>query len=427
MATVKFRLKNRQSKSSTIYVYISLGRGQYAERKTGFEIDPKHWSDKTNYPIQNNVAHKNLHADLKGLESYLFQEMNDSSAKGEIINAAWLDGKIKSCFNRVQYKPDNLLKTHIQYIIDNASTRKVIGKNALGLSANRIKSYITFRNIIEQYEEVIGHPIALTEINTTFTTDFTTWLLNKQKFSMNYAGKQIKNLKTVCIDAEKMGKEIHTQSRNIQGFSESDNDRYIVTLSEEEIKQIYQTPMPNASLENAKQWIVLGCALGQRGNDLMNIKTTNIRELDGHKVIDVFQEKTKKGVTVPIVGEYAQEIVTTELPHPISLQKLNDYIKQVCKIAGLDELMEGYLIKMDEKKVKRKVFGHCPKWQLITSHSFRRSFATNHYKHISTPTIMAVTGHTRESTFLKYINQQTDKDDNARLFLNQLTGNSKSI
>ncbi len=426
MATVKFRLKNQQSKSATIYVYISLGRGQYAEKKTGFEIDPKHWSDKTNYPIQNNVAHKNLHADLKGLESYLFQEMNESSAKGEIINAAWLDDKIKECFNRFQHKPEYSLKAHIQYIIDNAATRKVSGKNALGLSANRIKSYVTFRNIIDQYERVIGHPIALTEINTTFTTDFTTWLLKKQRFSINYAGKQIKNLKTVCLDAEKMGKEVHIQSRNIQGFSESDEDRYIVTLSADEIKLIYQTPMPNASLENAKRWIVLGCALGQRGNDLMNIQTTNIRELDGHKVIDVIQEKTKKGVTVPIVGDYAKEIINTQLPHPISLQKLNDYIKQVCKIVGLDELMAGYLIKIDEKKVKRKVFGDYPKWQLITSHSFRRSFATNYYKIIPTPILMNITGHSRESTFLKYINQQNDKDDNARLFLHQLAGNLKS-
>jgi integrase len=100
---------------------------------------------------------------------------------------------------------------------------------------------------------------------------------------------------------------------------------------------------------------------------------------------------------------------------------LNDYIKQVCKIVGLDELMEGYLIKMDEKKVKRKVFDHYPKWQLITSHSFRRSFATNHYKHISTPTIMAITGHTRESTFLQYINKQSDKDENAMIFIQQLS------
>jgi integrase len=83
--------------------------------------------------------------------------------------------------------------------------------------------------------------------------------------------------------------------------------------------------------------------------------------------------------------------------------------------------MEGYLIKMDEKKVKRKVFDHYPKWKLITSHSFRRSFATNYYKIIPTPIVMNITGHTRESTFLKYINQQADKDDNARLFLQQIS------
>jgi integrase len=62
------------------------------------------------------------------------------------------------------------------------------------------------------------------------------------------------------------------------------------------------------------------------------------------------------------------------------------------------------------------VFGKYPKWELITSHSFRRSFATNSCKKIATPILMSITGHSRESTFLKYINKHIDKDDNATLF-----------
>ena len=55
----------------------------------------------------------------------------------------------------------------------------------------------------------------------------------------------------------------------------------------------------------------------------------------------------------------------------------------------------------------------------ITTHAFRRSFATNYYKAISTPILMQITGHTKESTFLKYINKQVDRDDNAKLFAMQ--------
>ena len=45
-----------------------------------------------------------------------------------------------------------------------------------------------------------------------------------------------------------------------------------------------------------------------------------------------------------------------------------------------------------------------PKYQLVSSHTARRSFATNAYKSgVPTIAIMKITGHTKESTFLKYI------------------------
>ena len=44
-----------------------------------------------------------------------------------------------------------------------------------------------------------------------------------------------------------------------------------------------------------------------------------------------------------------------------------------------------------------------PKWELVSTHICRRSFATNHYGKLPTPVLMAITGHTTERMFLKYI------------------------
>jgi integrase len=101
-------------------------------------------------------------------------------------------------------------------------------------------------------------------------------------------------------------------------------------------------------------------------------------------------------------------------PEKIALQNLNDYIKDVVKAAGIDELLEG---KKYDAGTKRKVFGKYPKYELITSHTCRRSFATNYYKSIPTTVIMGITGHVKESTFLQYINKPKDRDENARLFM----------
>jgi hypothetical protein len=51
----------------------------------------------------------------------------------------------------------------------------------------------------------------------------------------------------------------------------------------------------------------------------------------------------------------------------------------------------------------RKKHGRFAKWELVSSHIGRRSFATNHFGKIPTPIIMAATGHKSESSFLKYI------------------------
>ena len=45
-----------------------------------------------------------------------------------------------------------------------------------------------------------------------------------------------------------------------------------------------------------------------------------------------------------------------------------------------------------------------PKYELISSHTGRRSFATNMYKRgLPTLMIMSITGHNTEISFLKYI------------------------
>ena len=116
---------------------------------------------------------------------------------------------------------------------------------------------------------------------------------------------------------------------------------------------------------------------------------------------------------MPIMNESISNMILNDKHYKISLQKFNKYVKNVCEIAEINELKEGGIVKVDENKVKRKVNGLYPKWQLITAHAFRRSFATNYYKTISTPILMQITGHTKESTFLKYINKQVDRDDNA--------------
>lgn len=83
-------------------------------------------------------------------------------------------------------------------------------------------------------------------------------------------------------------------------------------------------------------------------------------------------------------------------------------------MAGIVEIVKGTKLNT---KTNRKELGNFPKYELIASHCFRRSFASNYYKKIPTPILINITGHSKESLFLTYINKREDKDANADLFM----------
>lgn len=438
MASIKFRLRSKANKNVSIKVYTSLGRGKFIELNTGFTINPKDWSDATDCPKQNTPENKVLFKNLKKLESFLFDNINTDLAQSVVIDAFWLNSKINECFKRVIKNDTGLLVSHIQHIIDNANTRKVktSGGVKIGLGKETVKNYILFRNIIIEYQKTIKKQIQFIEVTKPFVDKFTNWLINTKKYSTNTAGRQLQVLKTVCIDAEKNEIPVTPYSKTIQQFKESETDRYIQTLSFVELEQIKNVDLSNIeqlkefkasnpkltkglaitpeALINARKWILIGCEIGQRGGDLLKITNENIRYKGTTIYIDIIQQKTNKNVTIGIIAPHVIDIIESHLPKELPHQKLNDYVKVVCKLAGINEVVKGSKLNTE---TNRKELGNYPKYELIASHCFRRSFATNYYKKIPTAILIGITGHSKESLFLTYINQREDKDSNADLFM----------
>ena len=141
--------------------------------------------------------------------------------------------------------------------------------------------------------------------------------------------------------------------------------------------------------------------------------------------IEFTQVKTDKIMTVALHPKVIEilEKRNGNFPKVISDPKYNLFIKQVCRIAKITQKIQGSklndLNKEDEaaKKTKkqedvkqyRKESGIYPKWELITSHIGRRSFATNFYGTIPTTYLMNVTGHSTEAMFLSYLGK-SNKD-----------------
>lgn len=419
MANIQYKLQKSGKDSKPIAVRFKVGRQIDITVNTGFTISDKDWTE-SNLPKKNTDINKQLHKSLLKLNSFLEDRFNDASTTTTVIDKYWPTSQIKDCFGRIEKTDVGLIINHIQSIIDNANTRKVSGRNQIGISESRVKGYETFKRIIEEYQKVIKRQIHFLDINKSFIDKFTNWLINTQNYSKNYAGKQLDNLKTVCLDAEKADIPVNPYTKQIQSFKETNDERYITTLSFEDLEKIRSAEIIKDALMNARKWILIGCEIGQRASDLLNITTDDIRYKNNQIYLDVIQQKTKKHITAPIINPHVIDIIENGFPHKISTQKLNEYIKKVCEIAQINEEVLGKKMNPDAKKENpetvRKILGTFPKYELITTHSFRRSFATNYYKKIPTAILIQITGHSKESLFLDYINQREDKDVNADLF-----------
>ncbi|CEN33572.1 tyrosine-type recombinase/integrase [Capnocytophaga cynodegmi] len=422
MPSVTFLVKSKTN-PATIYVRLSVQRGKDYIKKTGLLIDPDQWSTKKKESKPTSPENKNLATNLSTLKLFIENSLNQTQQQGNPINTDWLQTQIDIFFKRID-DPNTgqsaFILDLIDYIIQTAHTRKN-GRGTLGLSQSRVKSYQTLKTIFNAYQTKTRKHYKAKDIDLKFERLFLDWLINTRQHKDSYALKLMDNLKAVCNEANTLGIETSPQLPKLaKGTPEKELPIY---LNPQELQQIRDCKITNLQLHNARKWLLLGCHLGQRGGDLLKIDHSNYAYLDnGTPAVRIRQQKTGKIVIVPIIEGLNSEILEIKnagLPYPISIQRLNEYIKEVCKLAGIDIPIthtrsvlidrNGNTIEKDDKGNyegkgnKRTIKVTLPKYEFITSHVCRRSFATNLYGKLPTTIIKNVTGHSTEAMLLKYI------------------------
>jgi integrase len=212
---------------------------------------------------------------------------------------------------------------------------------------------------------------------------------------MNTLGKTINHLKSFLND--RMRKKI-IPFFDISAYKVMEEDVDAVYLSWREISLIYHLDLSEKpDLEKYRDLFVLGCLTGFRFSDYSNIKPEEIRG----GMLYVNQTKTLSTVVVPLRIDAKRILIdkyNMQMPQ-ISNPNFNYYIKEVVRLAGIDEL-----IKITHKRGNKIIEETRPKYEWIMSHTCRRSFCTNEFLD-GTPAnlIMAISGHKTEKAFRKYI------------------------
>jgi len=402
MATIRFIIQSK-SVMSNITVRFVVNKKIDLKRKTGLTIDYKYWSEAKEEPIPKNDDLKRLKSTLSDLKKHIENAYNNSISNGIELTSEWLQLQIDVFNKKIPIVELDLLTNYIQKYIDEAPYKQN-QKKQIGLSSGRIQNLKLFKATILRYEaeQPKKNGILIKDINLQFLEKFKLWLFGKG-YSVNYVGKNIANLRTICIDASKNDIETSKQIKNFKSVSENKEPEEIIFLNEVEQEAIKNATLKREALINARKWLLLGCLIGQRGGDLLNITAKNIKDINGIKIIELKQQKTGKLVAIPLLPE-ALEIIETGLPYKISLVHFNEYIKTVCQEAGLITPTKGRKKIKNGKPTVKSVY---PKHEIVSSHICRRSFATNFYGRIPTPVLMNITAHGSERMFLSYIGKTT--------------------
>lgn len=408
MAALKYLIKGKKN-PSTIYLRFKQGDSFDLTKSTSLVIDPKYWNNKKGSVRQiSDFTNKlNLQNQLNSLKSHTLNSFNSYYSEGGAIDSDWLNFTIKDHFNQNESKDLNyVLDFTEQYISD--LPRKVLRNGKVGVSENTLKRYISLLNKLKEFEKSYKKRLLFTDINLNFYNDLKNHLINVERLNLNTTGRYINYIKTICREANKNGIKVNPDIEN--GFFKPTKEEVkFITLNENEIDDIYNLELSNKPfLNNARNWLIVGVWTGARVSDLLNLTSKNIN----NGFIEYTSQKTNQKIILPIHPQIKDTLhrLDGQFPKKISSQKFNDYIKVVAKMAGIAHITLGSLNKEIQPGIWRKVKGEYKKFELVSSHVCRRSFATNLYGKLPTPVIMSITGHTTEKMFLNYIGK-TAKDN----------------
>jgi integrase len=229
--------------------------------------------------------------------------------------------------------------------------------------------------------------------------------MESENYALNTIGKHIKNFKTFLnyALAEGYTNNQKFKSKDFKVLTEITTEIY---LTDSEIKLMFEKDLSKfPEVELARDIFLMGCYTGQRISDYNGLSENDIVEIDGFKYFKIKQKKNKKfhrEVLCPITKEMKKIMSkrhSNKPPRKITESYLNDYIKQVGQMLKWNELVKCTYTKGGKEETKM-----IPKYDLIKSHTARRSFCTNKYKAgMNIFDIMLFSGHSTEKEFYKYI------------------------
>ncbi|KOY86125.1 hypothetical protein AD998_08170 [bacterium 336/3] len=394
MTKINASLKTPKQDKSVIWFVLSDGRGTNLKIYSGITIQTKHWSKKNSCVLSSNQDAISINAFIR-------------ERKAEIL-AIYLDFKARNI--------KATAKDLVQALKDKEKSKEVILEKptlwelwSIFLQLKKrtcnpttYKKFISLGNHLKEFENLENLLLDVDTINKATFEALEGFLYFHKNLNTQSSSKYLQVFKTFlrwCVDNK------HTINTNYLSYKlTSQPDTLKVILTDKELQLIREVNLEGKNyLHNARQLFILSCLTGLRYSDYSRIKREHLKQDDnGEPILIMRQTKTNDFVEIPLNTE--SEMIVKELIEekirPITNQKINEYLKELCKIAGINETFEIHTYKGKQKTITTK-----PKYELVTTHTGRRTFATTLLlKDIPAETVMIFTGHRDYKSFSKYVN-----------------------
>lgn len=260
----------------------------------------------------------------------------------------------------------------------------------------------TFRRLkimyhhLQKFEAKKNQALTFDTVNIHFFERLKAYLMQEVKLTNNSLAGYIKSFKAFmnwCVERE------YTDNIQFRKFKVKTEKTEIVYLTETEFNTLYKLDLSqNKTLDKVKDVFCFGCLTGQRFSDIEKIRREDIKGNTWH----LRTQKTKDLIPVPLTSK-ALKIIEKykydEKPLPVMTnQRTNLYLKEVCKLAGIDDPITIVRYRGAERIEDRR-----PKYNFVATHTARKTFATLcSEKGMTNAEVMAITGHKDLKTFQKY-------------------------
>lgn len=438
LGTLAVRIVNRTVGMNT---FISMHLKMKAKDWSDDAQLPKNIYDERSVKELNGISYARLAVMIQDIKKVLvaLDDTNAITSKGakSIIKQTVNEGTLEKML-QPQPKPQQTKITFTEfidrYVYECECGERLKQKSSRKMSNNTLKGFRSLSVRIREYQEDRKKMIDWDDLDMSFYNDFKQWCIDRS-YKPNTISGFLKKIKTILFAA----KDLHLTTRDdftsrmwYVGFEDVDN----IYIPHERLKEMYELDLGDVEamvkrackyakdkdekktvladikkpsylkrLDDARDIFLMGCLTGQRVSDYKRISEDMLETIQGdRKFLHLVQVKTLKDVYIPY-DEMIQKILDKHdgrIPK-MSEQHLNKKIKVVGLLLGWTEpagLKENRGM-LEYKSGKR----FC---DAISTHTARRSFATNAYKDgVSLSSIMAVTGHSSEETLRRYLKLNT--------------------